>query len=134
MTRNSSKGECEPTFYCSINQCLPSASAVICLWFIFELQKSATIAFSRNSLYFLPTPEIPSVKSFHAFGFPILNNPPCPQNSIIIIVNPPSLSEILKAIPGIGMDIFSGIAHCFSTKRPSTFVSEGYKFVCECPP
>ena len=30
--------------------------------------------------------------------------PPCPQNSII--VNPPSPSEIQKAVRGIGMDIF----------------------------
>ena len=52
----------KPTFYCSllyvmsvntclIYQCLSSASAVIRSWFIYELQKSTTIAFSRNSLY-----------------------------------------------------------------------------------
>ena len=44
----------------------------------------------------------------HAFGFQIVNTPPCPQNSII--VNPPSPSEILKAVPGI-VWIFTGIAH-----------------------
>ena len=36
---------------CLIYRCLSSASAVIRLWFIYELQKSTTIAFSRNSLY-----------------------------------------------------------------------------------
>ena len=44
----------------------------------------------------------------HAFGFPIVDTSPCPQNSII--VNPPSPSEILKAVRGI-VWIFSGIAH-----------------------
>ena len=47
----------------------------------------------------------------HAFGFQIVNTPPCPQNSII--VNPPSPSEILKAVRGI-VWIFSGIAHSVS--------------------
>ena len=36
---------------CLIYQCLSSASAVIRSWFIYELQKSTTMAFSRNSLY-----------------------------------------------------------------------------------
>ena len=36
---------------CLIYRCLSSASAVIGSWFIYELQKSTTIAFSRNSLY-----------------------------------------------------------------------------------
>ena len=40
----------------------------------------------------------------HAFGFPNVNTPPCPQNSIIM--NPSSPSEIRKAVRGIGMDIF----------------------------
>ena len=50
---------------CLINQCLSSASAVTCLWFIYELhvQKSTTIVFSRTSLssYYSrnPTCEIP---------------------------------------------------------------------------
>ena len=35
---------------CLIYRCLSSASAVIRSWFIYELQKSTTIAFSRNSL------------------------------------------------------------------------------------
>ena len=48
--------------------------------------------------------EIAQMESLHAFGFPNVNTSPCPQNSII--VNPPSPSEILKAIRGIGMDIF----------------------------
>ena len=52
----------KPTFYCSrpqvmgintclIYRCLSSASTVIRSWFIYELQKSTTIAYSRNSLY-----------------------------------------------------------------------------------
>ena len=36
---------------CLIYRCLSSASAVIRSWFIYKLQKSTTIAFSRNSLY-----------------------------------------------------------------------------------
>ena len=36
---------------CLIYRCLSSASAVIHSWFIYELQKSTTIAFSRSSLY-----------------------------------------------------------------------------------
>ena len=86
----------KPTFYCSFPQvmsvntcmiyrCLSSASTVIRSWFTYELQKSTTIA--------------------HAFGFPVINTPPpCPQNSIIM--NPLFPLEILKAVHGIGMDIF----------------------------
>ena len=88
---------------CLIYRCLSSASAVIRSWFIYELQKSTTIAFSRNSLYTFysrnPTCGIlPCLRiSSHKY-------PPCPQN--FIIVNPPSPLEILKVIRGIGMDIF----------------------------
>ena len=59
---------------CLITRCFSSASAIIRSWFIYELQKSTTIAFSRNSLYSFysrnPTCETP-----HAFGFPIVNTP-----------------------------------------------------------
>ena len=55
----------------------------------------------------LSTPEIPPVEFPHTFGFQIVNTPPCLQNSII--VNPPSPSEILKAVRGM-VWIFSGIA------------------------
>ena len=86
-----------------IYRCLSSASVVICSWFIYELQKSTTIAFSRNSLYTFysrnPTCGIPPCLRISNRKYP-----PCPQNSII--VNPPSPSEILKAVCGIGMDIF----------------------------
>ena len=75
--------------------------------FIYELQNSTTIAFSRTHST-LSTPENPPVEFPHAFGFQIVNTPPCPQNSII--VNPPSPSEIQKAVRGI-VWIFSGIAH-----------------------
>ena len=65
---------------CLINRCLSSASAVIHSWFIIELQKSTSIAFSRNSLYSFysrnPTCEI----SPHAFRFPIVNTPPPPPS------------------------------------------------------
>ena len=92
---------------CLIYRCLSSASAVIRLWFIYELQKSTTIAFSRNSLYTFysrnPTCGIPPCLRISNRKYP-----PCPQNSII--VNPPSPSEILKAVRGI-VWIFSGIAH-----------------------
>ena len=75
--------------------------------FIYELQKSTTIAFSRNSLYTFysrnPTCGIPPCLRISNRKYP-----PCPQNSII--VNPPSPSEILKAVRGI-VWIFSGIAH-----------------------
>ena len=48
---------------CLINRCLSSTSTVIRSWFIYELQKSTTISFSRNSLSSFysrnPTCEIP---------------------------------------------------------------------------
>ena len=92
---------------CLIYRCLSSASAVIRSWFIYELQKSTTIAFSRNSLYTFysrnPTCGIPPCLRISNRKYP-----PCPQNSII--VNPPSPSEILEAIRGM-VWIFSGIAH-----------------------
>ena len=92
---------------CLIYRCLSSASAFIGSWFIYELQKSTTIAFQETHST-LSTSEIPPVEFCHAFGFQIVNTPPCPQNSII--VNPASPSEILKAVRGI-LWIFSGIAH-----------------------
>ena len=92
---------------CLIYRCLSSASAVIRSWFIYELQKSTTIAFSRNSLYTFysrnPTCGIPPCLRISNRKYP-----PCPQNSII--VNPPSPSEILEAVRGM-VWIFSGIAH-----------------------
>ena len=92
---------------CLIYRCLSSASAVIRSWFIYELQKSTTIALSRNSLYTFysrnPTCGIPPCLRISNRKYP-----PCPQNSII--VNPPSPSEILKAVRGI-VWIFSGTAH-----------------------
>ena len=94
---------------CLIYRCLSSASAFICSWFIYELQNSTTMAFSRTHST-LSTPENPPVEFPHAFRFQIVNTPPCPQNSII--VNPPSPLEILKAIRGI-VWIFSGIAQCY---------------------
>ena len=86
-----------------IYRCLSSASAVIRSWFVYELHKSTTIAFSRNSLYTFyswnSTCEIPP----NAFGFPIVNTP---LPSEFHNREPPSPSEILKAVCGIGVDIF----------------------------
>ena len=97
---------------CLIYRCLSSASAVIRSWFIYELQKSTTIAFSRNSLYTFysrnPTCGIPPCLRISNRKYP-----PCPQNSII--VNPPSPSEILKAVRGM-VWIFSGIAQSIHQK------------------
>ena len=88
---------------CLIYRCLSSASTVIRLWFIYELQKSTTIAFSRNSLYTFysrnPTCGIPPCLQISNCKYP-----PCTQNPITM--NPPSPVEILKAVRGIGMDIF----------------------------
>ena len=98
---------------CLIHRCLSSASADIRSWFIYELQKSTTIAFSRNSLYTFysrnPTCGIPPCLRISNRKYP-----PCPQNSII--VNPPSPSEILKAVRGI-VWIFSGIAQWDRNKK-----------------
>ena len=95
---------------CLIYRCLSSASAVIRSSFIHELHKSTTIAFSRNSLYTFysrnPTCGIPPCLRISNRRYP-----PCPQNSII--VNPPSPSEILKAVRGM-VWIFSGIAQYIS--------------------
>ena len=93
---------------CLIYRCLSSASAVIRSWFIYELQKSTTIAFSRNSLYTFYSRN-PTCGITPCLRISNRKYPPCPQNSII--VNPPSPSEILKAVRGM-VWIFSGIAHC----------------------
>ena len=111
---------------CLIYQCLSSASAVIRSWFIYELQKSTTIAFSRNSLYTFysrnPTCGIPPCLRISNRKYP-----PCPQNSII--VNPPSPSEILKAVRGI-VWIFSGIAQY--TCKPLRFYLKLLTKECQC--
>ena len=104
---------------CLIYRCLSSASVVIRSWFIYELQKSKTIAFSRNSLYTFysrnPTCGIPPCLRISNRKYP-----PCPQNSII--VNPPSPSEILKAVRGM-VWIFSGIAQFTIAKITTTTVA-----------
>ena len=82
---------------CLIYRCLSSASAVIGSWFICELQKSTTIVFSRKSLYTfysrIPTCEIPSYLR--------ISNHKYPMPSEFHNRDPPSPSEILKAVRGI---------------------------------
>ena len=112
---------------CLIYRCLSSASAVIRSWFIYELPKSTTIAFSRNSLYTFysrnPTCGIPPCLRISNRKYP-----PCPQNSII--VNPPSPSEILKAVRGM-VRIFSGIAHFMLTTCTSICILYEFHSVVE---
>ena len=84
-----------------IYRCLSSASAVIRSWFVYELHKSTTIAFSRNSwsLYTFyswnSTCEIPPCLRISNRKYP-----PCPQNSIIVNPPPHPPPEILKALGG----------------------------------
>ena len=105
---------------CLIYRCLSSASAVIHSWFIYELQKSPAIAFSRNSLYTFYSRN-PTCGIHPCLRICNRKYPPCPQNSII--VNPPSPSEILKAIHGM-VWIFSGIAQLmFSSQLRRTVTS-----------
>ena len=81
--------------------------------FIYELQKSTTIAFSRNSLYTF-YPRNPTCGIHQCLQLSNHKYPPCPQNSIIM--NPPSPSEILKAVRGM-VWIFSGITQSLVSKR-----------------
>ena len=83
---------------CLIHRCLSSASAGIRSWFIYD-----NSVFKELTLHFL-------LQKSHLWNSPMPSDfhPPCPQNSKI--VNPRSPSEILKAVHGIGIWIFSGIA------------------------
>ena len=76
---------------CLINGCLSSVSVVIRSWFIYKLQRSTTIAFSRNSLCSFysrnPTFKIPpslgiSNRKYppppHSFGIPGQRTHPLP--------------------------------------------------------
>ena len=94
---------------CLIYRCLSSASAVIRSWFIYELQKSTTIALSRNSLYTFysrnPTYGIPPCLRISNRKYP-----PMPSEFHNREPPPPPPSEILKAVRGI-VWIFSGTAH-----------------------
>ena len=88
---------------CLIYQCLSSASAVIRSWFIYELQKSTTIAFSRNSLYTFcsrnPTCGIPPCLR-------ISNRRYLPMPSEFHNREPPLPFGNLKSRPWYSMDIF----------------------------
>ena len=105
---------------CLIYRCLSSASAVIRSWFIYELQKSTTIAFSRNSLYTFysrnPTCGIPPCLRISNRKYP-----PCRQNSII--VNPPLPFGNPKSCPWYSMDIFwNRPMNCARCYLPSTWI------------
>ena len=99
---------------CLIYRCLSSASAVIRSWFIYELQKSTTIAFSRNPLYTFysrnPSCGIPPYLRISNRKYP-------PMPSEFHNHEPLSPSEILKAVRGI-VWIFSGIAQFISKAKP----------------
>ena len=88
---------------CLIYQCLSSASAVIRSWFIYELQKSTTIAFSRNSLYTFysrnPTCGIPPCLRISNRKYP-------PMPSEFHNREPPLPFGNPKSRPWYGMDIF----------------------------
>ena len=81
--------------------------------FIYELQKSTTIAFSRNSLYTFYSRNL-TCGNHQCLRISNRKYPPCPQNSII--VNPLSPSEILKAVRGM-VWIFSGISQCLKRHK-----------------
>ena len=104
----------KPTFYCSLLQvmsvntcliyrCLSSASAVIRSWFIYELQKSTTIAFSRNLLYTFysrnPTCGIPPYLRISNRKYPAMPSEFHNRESPLPFGNP-------KSRPWYGMDIF----------------------------
>ena len=126
MWQEMNQGKCEThvLIYCSllyvmsvnmclIYRCFSSASAVIRSWFVCELQKSTAISvFKELTLHFL-------LRKSHLWY------PPCPQNSII--VNPPSPSEILKAVRRM-VWIFSGIA-----QWPLAFNLQFFHLVNEVP-
>ena len=88
---------------CLICRCLSSASAVIRSWFIYELQKSTTIAFSRNSLYTFysrnPTCGIPLCLRISNRKYP-------PMPSEFHNREPPLPFGNPKSRPWYGMDIF----------------------------
>ena len=88
---------------CPIYQCLSSASAVIRLWCIYKLQKSTTIAFSRNSLYTFysrnPTCGIPPCLRISNRKYP-------PMPSEFHNREPPLPFGNPKSCPWYSMDIF----------------------------
>ena len=92
---------------CLIYRCLSSASAVIRSWFIYELQKSTTIAFSRNSLYTFysrnPTCGIHPCLRISNRKYPSL---PPPMPSEFYNREPPLPFRNPKSRLWYGMDIF----------------------------
>ena len=106
---------------CLINhRSLLSSSAVIRSWYIYELQKSTTIAFSKNSLYSIysiysiysrnPTCEIPPCLRISNRKYP---PPPFLRNSSSKNPSPPFPFGNPKSRPWYRcIWIFSGIAHC----------------------
>ena len=90
---------------CLIYRCLSSASAVIRSWFIYELQKSTTIALSRNSLYTFysrnPTCGIPPCLRISNRKYP-----PMPSEFHNREPPPPTPFGNPKSRPWYSMDIF----------------------------
>ena len=103
---------------CLIYRCFSSASAVRGSWFIYELQKSTTIAFSRNSLY-----------TFY-FRNPTCGIPPClrisnrkypPMPSEFHNREPPLPFGNPKSRPWYSMDIFWNRPICFAQNNEKQF-------------
>ena len=125
---------------CLIHRCLSSASADIRSWFIYELQKSTTIAFSRNSLYTFcsrnPTCGIPPCLR-------ISNRRYLPMPSEFHNREPPLPFGNLKSRPWYSMDIFwNRPLQFYMIKRYAVFinlllllffcvVADFYVFQCE---
>ena len=109
---------------CLIYRCLSSASAVIRSWFIYELQKSTTIAFSRKSLYTFysrnPTCGIPPCLRISNRKYP-------PMPSEFHNREPPLPFGNPKSRPWYGMDIFW---NCPFQNIPVQRVLPNYHFFC----
>ena len=113
------KSVLNPNASCSVHEMYHDLSMLVFCFrghtfvdnFIYKLQKSTTIAFSRNSLYTFYSRN-PTCGIHQCLRISNRKYPPCPPNSII--VNPPSPSEILKAVHGM-VWIFSGIAQYWPT-------------------
>ena len=105
---------------CLIYRCLSSASAVIRSWFIYELQKSTTIAFSRNLLYTFysrnPTCGIPPYLRISNRKYPPMPSEFHNRESPLSFGNP-----LKPSVVWYGYFLESPIADNFSTSFCSMF-------------